>query len=146
MKHHHVLLGIFSFIFMSSLLAVGQSADATRALALETLRHSDLANATRLENEGVVLGKTSGEATGGQVVITPYKEATVLSLLQENHVVIVEYMESGAVVRSIDGLGSLEDQRNSSQAWIFSVNGEESALSADRLVVDVGDQVVWAYR
>jgi hypothetical protein len=146
MRHSYVLLGIFSFIFLSSLLALNSSFENRANYALENLRYANLAQAARLENEGVVLGATSGEATRGQIEQLVRQDTTVLALLQENHMVVVEYTESGAIIRAVDGVGVSDEERNSRKQWFFEVNGKEQSNSSERTVVHAGDRVVWTYR
>lgn len=146
MKHSYVLLGIFSFILLSSLLAVYSSTEETTEYAMQSLRHVNLAQAAKLESQGVVLGASSGDAVGGQIEQTARQDTTALALLQENHMVVVEYTESGAVIRAIDGVGTSDDQRSSLKKWFFEVNGTEQSNSSERTIVQAGDRVVWIYR
>jgi hypothetical protein len=146
MKHSYVLLGLFSFIFLSSLLAVYSSTEETTEYAMQSLRHVNLAQAAKLESQGIVLGASNGDAVGGQIEQTARQETTALALLQENHMVVVEYTESGAVIKAVDGVGISDDQRSSPKEWYFQVNGIEQTNSSERTIVQTGDRVVWIYR
>jgi hypothetical protein len=145
MKHHYVLLGIFSFILLSAMLAVSQSTQLKTAMAMESLRHSNLAYAIQKENRGAVLGVSQGVADAGSIEIVATTQSTALKLLQENHAVVVEYTESGVVVRAIDGKGLSDGDRVRKAEWKFRVNGKEASLPADRMIVHPQDQVVWTY-
>lgn len=145
MKHHYILAGIFSFILLSSLLAVGNAARVTTALAMQNLKHADIAVAMKNENDSAVLGVSTGSADSGLIEVTAREETTALALLQENHIVVVEYTESGAIVRAVDGVGMSEEQRASDKNWTFAVNENNEETPSDRRVVRAGDKVVWKY-
>ena len=146
MKHSYILTGIFSFIFLSSLMAVDQRIEIVERLALENLRHSNVAYAMKIENEGAVLGVTSGSADEGKIDQTSNQTTTVLRLLQEEHMVVVEYTEAGAIIRAVEGKGMSDEERTSDKEWVFSVNENTPDTPADRTTVHPGDSVIWLYK
>lgn len=145
MTHSYILTGIFSFIFLSSLLAVDQRANVVERLALENLRHANVAHAMRLENEGAVLGSTTGSADNGVIEQLARQKTSVLKLLQDDHMVVVEYTENGALIRAVDGKGMSEEERLSEKKWDFAINGNEVETSSDRTIVNPGDTITWTY-
>lgn len=144
-------LTIVAFILLTSSLAAKQ---ATVSKAQKNRVEEALAAARSVEtayapnSENAVLGATDVKnATVSEVLrLNGVDGVNALNLLQQSHIVIVEYTSEGAVVKSIDGLGTTESDRDSGKKWIFSVNEKESILSPDRYITKKSEGIVWTYK
>jgi hypothetical protein len=149
MRYNAVYLFIVAFILVTGYLSSTQysktqTLQSYRESLITTIQAPEIAVAPELENRSV-LGLSVDK---GIELIQTYGETGVnaLNLLQKTHLVIVEYTETGAVVKSIDGVGTSEQDREKNKHWSFEVNGKTSDLSPDRFVTTDGSTIVWIYK
>jgi hypothetical protein len=148
MRSFAIYLSIIAFILTAGFFASSQvSKEKTIALnseaMLNQLSSPDIAYAPDLQR---VLGAASVRQGSDRVEIKGGKKITVLHLLQQSHIVVVEYTENGAVVKSIDSVGVSEIERETNKKWTYTVNGKSTDLSPDRYTTSETDTIVWMYQ
>jgi len=66
---------------------------------------------------------------------------TAYDLLKSNYQVDASESSFGVMVNSINGLKS-----TSKEFWLYSVNGQQPDVAADKYVTHQGDRVTWEYK
>lgn len=144
-RHWHVYMFGLSLVVIASAAAVRDS-QVREKLTIEHLREVEVAYTQSAPPAAQVLGARVDNTTQTSIRQIGHKGQSVLSRLQDNHVVIVEYTEDGTVVKSIDGAGTSENDREGSRRWGYSVNGKEATVFADRYIPRDGDVILWEYK
>jgi hypothetical protein len=144
MRSAIIYLTIFAFIIFAASFA-SRSEQVRRAAVLDKLRTVEIAEARQDLSQPRVLGAVTDRAPEARISVLGQSGQTALKILQDSHVVVVEYTQEGAVVKGIDGAGHSEDDRQSDKKWQFKVNGRSSQLPADRYMTRDDDVIVWEY-
>ena len=75
------------------------------------------------------------------VDLTGVDGKSVLDLLKDKTKVEYSDSTSGAFITSINGIKNTDKE-----FWLYSVNGADAAVAADKYVTKTGDQVKWEYK
>jgi hypothetical protein len=144
MRSAVIYFSIFAFIIFVASFA-SRSQQLKRSMHLERLQQVEVAEARQVHSDPVVLGLLTNEAPAASISAYGQNGQTVLKVLQDSHVVIVEYTDEGARVKGIDGAGNSEPERETSKKRVYTVNGKTSELSPDRYITHEDDVILWQY-
>ena len=75
------------------------------------------------------------------IEITAKEGQTALDVLKANTKVDYTDSSSGVLVNSINGITNTSDE-----FWLYSVNGNEATVAADKYICKNGDVVKWEYK
>ena len=91
------------------------------------------------------------EAKRGEVLFegdvkVPKEGATVEDALRATNLAITakSSLGIGTYVSGIDGV--MEKEQAATSGWLFSVNGEKSSVSCDKVKLSEGDQIEWVWK
>lgn len=93
-------------------------------------------------NQSTTGTQTAAEAKNSNVVeYNGLEGKSALELLQNAAVVKYSSSEFGAFVSEINGIVNTD-----SEYWLYSVNGEDAAVAADKYITKDGDKVKWEFK
>jgi hypothetical protein len=126
----------------------GTSSTATSAAPTTTAVATSAVDESQLMTVSIKIDAT--ESSRGAVLFegdvkVPKDGATVEDALRATNLQISSKssLGMGTYVSGIDGV--MEKEQKATSGWIFSVNGEHSSQSCDKVAVSEGDQIEWAW-